>query len=250
MLNIGRLFLALRECLKELDTFYRGIGDRKTSILCPSIRTYENIQFEYIARLDTHHLSKAIFKARTQNGELIVVKFTNSYSAGGHRLLEAAALAPKLRYFSGNQEAFKKPRGLEMVVMDFIIENSDSSLTPRRLGDVKKAMDIFHNAGYVFGDLRGPNILRLKDGHAMLVDIDWCGMAGEAMGLNTGVGWPPGSGIGEPVVKAHDGFMFNQIVEVDHIIYQISVQYNGYSMTCILPCKLISIYSMFALVIL
>jgi len=51
MLNIARLFLALGESLKELDTFYEEIEKRTASILWPSICTYKGMQFEYIERL-------------------------------------------------------------------------------------------------------------------------------------------------------------------------------------------------------
>ena len=164
MLNIGRLFLALRESLKELDTFYKPIQSKKACVLWPSIREYEGVQSEYLERLLPHCLSKAVFKARTQpKNEIIVVKFTNSYGVDAHRLLEKENLAPKLRYFSGDDEGFKKPGGLEMVVMDFISDTSDSPLTDQGRKDVEHAVGLLHKAGYVFGDLRLDNILNLQD---------------------------------------------------------------------------------------
>ena len=215
MLNIARLFLALRESLQELDIFYKTIKHQKVSVLWPSIREYKGIQFKYLERLLPECLSKAVFKAQTlPNNEMIVVKFTDSYSADAHRLLERERLAPPLRYFSGDDERFKKPGGLEMVVMDFIPENSDASLSQQGRKDVRHAIDLLHQAGYVFGDLRLANILNLQDGHAMLVDFDWSGPAEQVfypMGLNEEIGWPATCGAGTPIRKEDDLFMFEKL---------------------------------------
>ena len=213
MHNIARLFLALRESLKELDTFYKQIENEEAPMLWPSIREYQGVQFEYLGRLLPEYLSKAVFKARVLNGNLIVVKFTNSYGVDAHRLLEKEKLAPKLRYFSGGDEGFKKPCGLEMVVMDFI-PDTNSPLTDQGRKDVEHVVGLLHKAGYVFGDLRLPNILNLQDGHAMMVDFDWSGLEGQVvypMGLNKEIQWPPGSGTGMPIEKSHDIFMLQKL---------------------------------------
>jgi thiamine kinase-like enzyme len=45
----------------------------------------------------------------------------------------------------------------------------------------------FHVAGFVFGDLRLPNVLVSAEGRLALVDFDWSGEAGNAcypLGLN------------------------------------------------------------------
>jgi hypothetical protein len=133
MLNIARLFLALRESLKELDVFYKLIEIQAVSILWPSIRTCEGMKFEYLERLPPNHRSKAAFKGRLlPNNELIVIKFTNSYSVDSHRLLEKDGLAPRLRYFSGDDATFKKPGGLEMVIMDFVEEEVEIDISGER----------------------------------------------------------------------------------------------------------------------
>ena len=215
MLDVARLFLALRESLKELETFYKELETRETLTLWPSIRAYEGFRFEYFERLLPECLSKAVFKARTQpNDELVVIKFTKSYGVNVHRLLEREKLAPRLRYFSGDDKGFKKPGGLEMVVMDFIPGTSDSPLTDQGRKDVSRALELLHEAGMVFGDLRLPNILNLQDGHAMIVDFDWSGLDGQVcypMGLNEEIEWPPGCGPAIPIRKAHDLFMFGKL---------------------------------------
>ena len=70
-------------------------------------------------------------------------------------------------------------------------------------------MDILHDAGCVFGDIREPDILRLKSGGVMLADFDWSarhgreGVLSNPMGLNTEIDCPSGSGVGKPIVKSH-----------------------------------------------
>ena len=218
MLDIARLFLALNTSLKELDAFYKGLGTQATLRLWPSIRRYKDNRFEYLERLLPEHRYKAVFKARTEaTNELVVIKFTKSYGVDAHRLLERERLAPSLLYFSGDDKEFKKPGGLEMVVMDFISDTSDSlTLTDQGRKDVSRALELLHEAGLVFGDLRPPNILNLQKGHAMIVDFDWSGLEGQVfypMGLNTKLQWPPGCGTAMPIQKAHDLFMYEKLSE-------------------------------------
>ncbi len=214
MLNVARLFLALRESLQELDAFYKGIKHQMPSLLWPSICAYNGVQFKYLARLVPECHSKAVFKASTlPNNEMIVVKFTDSYNAKAHRLLAEKDLAPKLRYFSGDDKGFKKPGGLEMVVMDFT-EGSNAQLSQQGREDVRRALDLLHGENYVFGDLRHPNILNLEDGHAMLVDFDWSGPAEQVfypMGLNQEIEWPASCGPGTPIRKKDDLFMLGKL---------------------------------------
>ncbi|KDQ07365.1 hypothetical protein BOTBODRAFT_120196, partial [Botryobasidium botryosum FD-172 SS1] len=60
---------------------------------------------------------------------------------------------------------------------------------------VEEAMKLLHGNGFVFGDLRAPNILRV-DGGAMLIDFDWAGKVGEAkypLDINFEVNWAEGT---------------------------------------------------------
>jgi hypothetical protein len=215
MLNVARLFLALRESLQELDTFYKGIRHQMPSVLWPSICAYDGVQFKYLERLLPECLSKAVFKALTlPNSEMIVVKFTDLYNAKAHRLLADNRLAPRLRYFSGDDKGFKKPGGLEMVVMDFIPESPNAQLSREGREDISRALALLHEEDYVFGDLRLPNILNLENGHAMLVDFDWSGPAEKVfypMGLNEKIEWPASCGAGTPIRKKDDLFMLGKL---------------------------------------
>ncbi len=178
MLDIGRLFYALSVSLSELDKFYQELNLIRPchAKYWPSFCQLGEVSFQYCDRLDKGHLSKLVFKARTlPDNEVIVVKFTRSYCAEAHRLLQGAKLAPRLMYFSGEDPNFKKLDGLDVVVMEFV---QDEVLTDEGRKAKKKAIDLLHQANIVFEDLRLPNVLGTTKG-AMLVDFDWAGKSGE-----------------------------------------------------------------------
>jgi serine/threonine protein kinase len=101
-----------------------------------------------------------------------------------------------------------------MVVMDFVEEGTEPHLTSQGREDIKRAISFLHTAGYVFGDLRDANVLKLPDGRAMLVDFDWSGKEGQVfypMGLNAQIEWPAGCGAGVQIQKAHDLVMLQKL---------------------------------------
>ena len=74
--------------------------------------------------------------------------------------------------------------------------------------DVERAIDLLHEQDYVFGGLRSPNIMHVKGGGAMLIDIDWRGKAGKVRyPLNISLDsemWAPGAGLNQLILKDHD----------------------------------------------
>lgn len=135
----------------------------------------------------------------------VVVKLTTIYNRDAHEMLasvgctdagettggdsnvgdahngSARALAPKLH----GCYSFMGGGNLKMVVMDRVngkplSDYGDHSLPSSVFDDVKKAIDLLHQKGYVFGDLRAPNVMVSDDGtHAMLIDFDWVGEEGK-----------------------------------------------------------------------
>ncbi|KAI0808275.1 hypothetical protein C8Q74DRAFT_1363676 [Fomes fomentarius] len=110
----------------------------------------------------------------------VLVKFTAEYNADAHRILAKAGFAPALH------ACVPVCGGLKMVVMDRVQgENAWNAEQRDELPltvyeSVRSAIEVLHLAGFVFGDLRLPNIMCLPDGRAMLVDFDWVGKADEA----------------------------------------------------------------------
>ncbi|KAJ7114487.1 hypothetical protein C8R44DRAFT_710258 [Mycena epipterygia] len=109
-----------------------------------------------------------------------------------------------------------------MVVMGFVEGKTLSWLQGKRqplpghLGDeLANTLDVLHRAGFVYGDLREPNIM-LTDASkkVQLVDFDWAGRTGEArylISLSTNVEWPPDSKGLVLIAPAHDMHMLAQI---------------------------------------
>lgn len=109
------------------------------------------------------------------------VKFVQQYNVTAHKLLAKIALAPQLLHCSEVANG-----QFRMVVMDFV----EGETAYERFGatqkvadpiveQVKRAIDELHQNPLVFGDLRRPNVVIMKDGKAKLVDFDWCGEDGK-----------------------------------------------------------------------
>ncbi|KAJ7023788.1 hypothetical protein C8F04DRAFT_1193099 [Mycena alexandri] len=178
-------------------------------------------RFQYVAPLERDPTCVTFHCRALEDEADIVVKFVRSYGEGAHRLLSKNHLAPQLLYCGAiNSQASYS--GIKMIVMGFVAGRTLSWLQgkrqplPNHLGDeLAKILDVLHGAGFVYGDLRGPNIM-LTDASkkVQLVDFDWAGRAGEArypISLSANVKWPPGSkGLGL-IDPAHDMHMLAQI---------------------------------------
>ena len=118
----------------------------------------------------------------SESGEqkLAMVKFARQYSIALHAFCAERGYAPAIRGFE------QIPGGWFVVAMDLVVPPvtpSSSPSLPRLLDKwTEKLQDLvqsFHDAGFVHGDLREPNIL--CDGEKLkLIDFDFGGVAGEA----------------------------------------------------------------------
>lgn len=136
-----------------------------------------DVTFQYLSRLVDFDHTKAVFKASTSDGRVVVVKFASRYNPTAHQLLASKGFAPPLLYNGMSGERFG---GLFMVVMGFAPGEmvGEEGLPDDIHRSVTDAVSILHEANWVFGDLRRPNVL--VDGHWVhLVDFDWCGEDGK-----------------------------------------------------------------------
>jgi len=133
-----------------------------------------------------HH---ALYLAEMDIGtskEVVLVKFSAKYHEDAHLLLANAKppLAPILHFCA------RVVGDMYMVVMEYIPKSEGQSLfaapppPPALEGirkDIKRALDLLHENGFVFGDLRESNVLYLpKDGGRVLpVDFDNVGEHGK-----------------------------------------------------------------------
>jgi hypothetical protein len=208
----ARVLIALRKCLKELKLFYETINSKFIPLVpnephpryfpYPTSFTAGNgttIDFRYLRSLEDHPTSITYLAEITnQNdamppatGDLVkvVVKFVASYGAEVHKFLADKGWAPTLRYygplagplpdgFAG--PARNAPPGLRlhpnpmhMVVMDYI--DFQAKRPANAHSQIQEVLSELHTNGYVFGDLRWPNILFDAGGKVKFIDFNWCG---------------------------------------------------------------------------
>ncbi|EJU06304.1 hypothetical protein DACRYDRAFT_113030 [Dacryopinax primogenitus] len=164
----------------------------------------------YKGALEGYPASRHIFEAEL-DGQPVVVKFTASYSAEAHRILANAGLAPPVLYFE------RIPGGLFQVVMSFIQGSTlydyltDHQPSPKSVQNIisktEEGLVLLHRAGYVFGDLRTPNLMLPDSGGFMFIDWDMAGREGVPRwppNLNREIFWPEGVKNGGFITQAND----------------------------------------------
>ncbi|THH27325.1 hypothetical protein EUX98_g6864 [Antrodiella citrinella] len=184
-----------------------------------------------------------IFRGK-YNGRDVVVKFCERYGREAHECLakQSPPLAPKFHF----QAALLG--GYVMVVMDYVDASTAFDMYKYRpmsmslAADVQRAMQVLHSRGSVHGDLRRSNVLvqekrrnrkraeseegldasaelensgnEIQD-HAMLIDFDWSGTAGETtypFTINLDIRWAPTVFAAGPILKEHDEYMLNRFM--------------------------------------
>ena len=188
-------------------------------------KTYK---LEYTERITTDQPDRAVFvasmKPESQAGEpdVVVVKFAYSYCEAAHRLLDKISLAPRLRYCDQVESI-----GMYVVVMDFV--GGKHIVAPRQDQDfankLRTAVQTLHDANFVHGDLREPNILVTKDGGMKIIDFDWCGKDGEVcypfdINLDERAGWDPDVTHGGLIKKGHDRSMFARLTGLERFEWE------------------------------
>ena len=251
--RVAKLFRALKECLKDLDEYYVKViadlplsrtpvlGTRLStsltvpthhtpSFIGPHFTTYHDrtsgkaFTLTYKKRLVPHHSNKALFVAEATGApdtpsENVVVKFAYRYNGEAHASLAASLLAPRLRYCN-----FEPSMGLYVVVMDYL-EGAEmwdrSKLLPVHVDSLRTAVKILHDQGFVFGDLRSPNVL-VEGDRAVLIDFDWCGKEGEVRYpsdiLLEKAQWHPDVMQGGLIMQEHDSFQFYHLTGTEFYV--------------------------------
>ncbi|KAG8899094.1 hypothetical protein FRC01_010673, partial [Tulasnella sp. 417] len=215
---IAKVMVALRRCLVTLENFYDSLIPADTpqrAGFSPVFRQFdsgdgEKTTLTYTScNLLSSPFGRAMFDAQAKrpSDEMSIsvkVKFTRQYGQGAHALLAKLNLAPKLHHCERLKD------GWMVVVMDSVKGQDMESAKLRRLPpsafeDVERAIRALHEEGWVFGDLRPPNIMlyMMRDSGgggirkgAMLVDFDWAGKENEQRyppSLNPDIEWPEGA---------------------------------------------------------
>ena len=147
--------------------------------------TGEKVLFTYNKRLDK---SRLVFLATAPAKELrLFIKFTQEYGRDAHRACSDERIAPHL------YGVVSLSGGWRMVVMEYLDPAAFRHVSGGDIGlesDIRDAVRILHDRGFVHGDLRDCNMMCMKEGGArrvLLLDFDWAGRTGEArypVGLN------------------------------------------------------------------
>jgi len=80
--------------------------------------------------------------------------------------------------------------------------------------EVRRALELLHSNGLVFGDLRPPNVMINKNGKVKLVDFNWPGEEGQAKYpslMSQGIAWPEGVKALAVMKREHDLDMLGKL---------------------------------------
>jgi len=226
---------ALARSLRRLDAFYKSlkiqsqppIPKKLESRYFPSINAYRGsddtiINFTFIVPLELDPACTT-FLANTEGpvSEPIVVKFVHRYNEEAHQLLAENGMAPRLRYCNkvGIRNGDPSYGHLRMVVMDFVdgetVKNA-KTLPPTFGQQIRSILNLLHQSDYVFGDLRGPNVMITKNNKVIFIDFDMVGKHSEStypVMMSPSIQWADGvkDGLGV-MMKEHDLEMLERLV--------------------------------------
>ena len=212
--NVVRIFFALKANLGKLKLYYKKVqpSDDLPADSCyfPSITAYFHsgrfINFKYVGFLENCPDCITLHAwTITEPAQDIVVKFVDQYRERAHRILVDESLAPKL-FFCGSpcfSEEQLSYRFLSMVVMEYIDgvtlaqvkEEMNAQTTEKVRLELRHALNLLHDHGLVFGDLRPPKVMITKAQRVKLIDFNWAGEKGQAKYpylMSPAINWPEG----------------------------------------------------------
>lgn len=202
--RFAQMMVALRESLLELKTYYTNLfaddsPGFQPNVPHPRFFPYPTscqadghvVRWRYVRALESDSTCVTYLAEMEKSLKLIVVKFVDRYGYDAHQFLANEGHAPKL-WYCGPLEPSRPMASplptqsplpgislnpLRMVVMDYVEPHLPVDVTPptsMRL-QLKDILVKMHKAGYVFGDLRKPNVILDQSGQVQLIDFDWAG---------------------------------------------------------------------------
>jgi len=233
--RIARAFYALKSSLKKLNSYYESLHPSGNlpadSRYFPSITAYRphgggHIKFEYVGFLEnTPDCVTLRARTRTIPAQDIVVKFVDRYGQRAHQILADEHLAPKLLYcgspcFDDDDPSYQS---ISMVVMEYV-DGDTFAVAKQKMSEesvktvrstIRRALDLLHSHGLVFGDLRPLNVMITKDGKVKLIDFNWAGEEGQAKYpslISPEISWPEGVGALAVMRREHDLDMLTKLI--------------------------------------
>ena len=239
-LCVARVLHALGNNLRKLKKYYEdlpykpGLGNAvNLRHFFPSVDTYydsvhdTDVQFEYIRALEPEPAC-ITFLAQTRSStdpKLVVMKFVECYGESVHRFLEKHNLAPQLFYFGRvSKSGAPSYRSLCMVVMEYLegktvaqLQDETSISKTELTTQLETIIKLLDADDFVFGDLRGPNVMILRGEKVKLIDFDWAGKVGDVKYpnfLSSNIKWPPGAEGGKLIDPQHNFDMIPNVVNL------------------------------------
>ncbi|KAF4580244.1 hypothetical protein EYR40_003226 [Pleurotus pulmonarius] len=183
--EVAKVLRLLDEALDELTAYYKTLPIQPSVHVPSSTTAYrDDVQFPYWTsfKMGEHAATLAYQQRLAANTD-----FERTYGEDGHRLLADNNLAPTLYHC-----AYEKTVGMWVVVMDFIegdTAHKGDKLNAEQGKSLRRAVELLHAKGLVFGDLREPNVI-LKPDAICLIDFEWCGRCEDVDGKGLGVRYP------------------------------------------------------------
>ncbi|TFK95157.1 hypothetical protein BDV98DRAFT_598969 [Pterulicium gracile] len=207
ILELAHVFYALRLSLVSLATYYNTLSKPSPPPnfihprFVPHFTSYRvgdtEHQFTYVRPLLENSMVSLVYEVETttSNGakKRLVVKFVNRYCAELHRLLADCQMAPPLISHAPLGPGYKN---MSMVVMDLVPGMSlwdrygDGPLPEVVKTGVKDILHVIERKGFVYGDLRRPNVMVFNANSAttredsltvQFIDFDWAGKMGSGI---------------------------------------------------------------------
>ncbi|CAK5281684.1 unnamed protein product [Mycena citricolor] len=229
-LRVARILHSLTRSLGHLHRYYAALtpsNNPEPSRFFPSPTTFlycgAPVHFDYLEALERDSVC-VTFRCCTHEDlpRSVVVKFAQTYCPEAHELLAEKGLAPQLLYCGPVDPSQDAPsyQPLKMIVMEYIDGKTVAQLQGRVPPEdcqqqLTHMLSLLHNDGYVFGDLRWPNVMVVgKD--VKLIDFDWAGKEGDAtypIHLANNIVWPPGATAMGKIEKEHDIHMLKSMID-------------------------------------
>ncbi|KAK7451192.1 hypothetical protein VKT23_012524 [Stygiomarasmius scandens] len=165
-------------------------------------QTEQVIHFRYLNAINDSDPQNAIFLVETTNEDNqrnLIVKFSDRYGFDAHEFLASQGYAPQLYYcglIDGKTDVKDSIHAcgltrasagglytgpVHMIVMEYLTGKNGLQLPVEEWPanareNISAAIVCLHDGGFVFGDLRKPNIVFVGE-KVNLVDFDWSGQA-------------------------------------------------------------------------
>ena len=180
---VGALFRALKTCIPRLRNYYTDLLES------PHPASFPSFPFPYLDSVPTEdggtmrlsyieHLSRRVFRARTDNGLHVVVKFiqdpqNSTAIIDGQRALAGQGFAPALLAHT------KLPPTWVVTVSEYIEGGSPYESTPERDANLISALKYLYGMSIVHGDLRQNNVITTENtSKVYIIDFELCGLEG------------------------------------------------------------------------